>query len=203
MTDERERKKGELIDFMALAAMRGRKSSEPKPSVRVKGNGSIVGNHNSVQNDNSIHISIQPTPRQASARAPSLPIDPGGVHISDPEAVELSALVDKVIAASGKPGREVWTALNRHARVTTYRRIPRARFGECVTFMRRWLSQLGANGSGTVPELRSAIMEELQKRGLKESRAELLEQRYGVSSLRAINKAQMDDFLGFVRTLPL
>ena len=75
--------------------------------------------------------------------------------ISEEQAAELAELV-KTIAhtlterdpAGGNYYQSVWGELHRRCGVTTYRRVPAAKFGEVVTWLESWLESLRGKGDG-------------------------------------------------------
>jgi hypothetical protein len=77
--------------------------------------------------------------------------------ISEAQAAELAALV-KAIAhtlteqdpGGGNYYQSVWGELYRRYGVTTYRRVPAAKFGDVTTWLENWLGSLD-KGENTVP----------------------------------------------------
>jgi hypothetical protein len=66
------------------------KPIQDKASTRIKGNNNIVGNSNTVVHNHGAKIKVEAMP------------DPGGRHITEPECAELSQMVSKICALSGK-----------------------------------------------------------------------------------------------------
>lgn len=83
-------------------------------------------------------------------------VKPGIEHITEEQAVLLTALVGDVIETEAKlkkspaTHRAVWGALNAYCKVTKYRLIPLADFSKAEKYLRQWLGRLNSGASAPV-----------------------------------------------------
>ncbi len=132
MTDDTERKKGELVDFMAEAIKRGKRPAESMPSISVKGSGNVVGNNNSVR----ITVHSKPATR--------LVVSPSSLHISQAQAAEIKDMVDRLAKLQGHTHQKLWTTLQRRFRFTSYHLLPVDQYPEVDAYLRAWLAKSAA-----------------------------------------------------------
>lgn len=135
MTDETERKKGELIDLMAAAAARGKPLRNPataRPAVAIKGNGNIVGNHNQV------HVTVHQRP------AAKVVVTPGPLHISPAQAAEIKDMIDRLAKLQGHTHQKLWTTLKRRFNLASYHLAPLQQFPEIHAWLRARLAKTPA-----------------------------------------------------------
>ena len=65
-------------------------------------------------------------------------IKPGSGHIDDVQAAHLQSMVRCIVGKHHVPFQTVWTLLNRHAGVPSYRLTPQSEFSRCVAFLEYW-----------------------------------------------------------------
>lgn len=185
MTDDQDRKKGELINFMTAAARRGKKIEKTAPSVSIKGDGNIVGNHNIVK----VTVNTKPATKVVAT--------PGDAHISQAQAREISELVRRIVETSTKANttfQKVWSTLKRKFRFSTYHFIPAGQYSEIHAYLVAWLASNGAskpassNAGGDRKRLLARIHVEAKKRP---GGIERFKQDNGVESLSALSDDQL------------
>jgi hypothetical protein len=79
--------------------------------------------------------------------------------ISESQAAELAELVKGIAhrlserdPQETRAYQRVWSELHRRYNVTTYRRVPAAKFDEVVIWLEEWLTSLGTEREGAVTE---------------------------------------------------
>lgn len=128
-----ERKLRAILKSAKPAASKPRKRPTPKPpNIAMNGSGNfIVGDGNTIQSG--------PAPR------PRVVVEakPGVEHITDAQAAELKAIIDKIVEESASVKRKPTThaaqfrALNTAMRVTTYKLILAGQFDAAKAFLQR------------------------------------------------------------------
>jgi hypothetical protein len=85
-------------------------------------------------------------------------VKPGDEHISEDQAVTLTALVGDVVELEAKlkqkprGHRAVWGALNAHCGVTRYRLIAHGDFPKAEKYLRQWIGRLNSMASAPVKD---------------------------------------------------
>ena len=82
-------------------------------------------------------------------------VKPGEEHVTDEEKADLTRLVNEIVsleaqyrsAGSAKSHRAVWSALNKHCKVTSYHLIPLEKYEMALRFLRRWIGRLNSMSS--------------------------------------------------------
>lgn len=174
MTQDQDRRKGELIDFMAAAARRGKKPAESAPSVSIKGNGNIVGNHNQVR----VTVHTRPATRVTVA--------PGPEHITPAQAADIRDLVDRLVKLQGHTHQKVWYALKRRFRFASYHLAPAAQFAEIHAYLVAWLAQSKA------PATRETLLRRIHAQARKlPGGIDQVKLDNGIPSLKQLTDAQL------------
>lgn len=182
MTDDRDRKKGELIDFMEAAAKRGRTPAESKPSIAIKGNGNIVGNNNQVR------VTYQTRP------ATKVVVTPGAQHITQAQAAEIRDLVNRLFELQGHTHKKVWTILKRHFNFTSYHLLPATQFADVKAYLRSWLAKTPA------PKTRNTLLKRIHAQarnhpgGIEAIKATAA-QLFGSASLSPLTSQQLAELI--------
>lgn len=178
MTEEKERKKGELINFMAEAARRGKKPAESKPSIAIKGDGNIVGNNNQVR------ITVQAKP------AVKVLVTPGAQHISTAQAAEIREMVNRLAQLQSHSHQQIWTTLKRTFGFATYHLLPAEQFPAVHAYLRARLAKTPAPPGRK--SLLARIHAQAKKRpdGIAQVKATAA-QHFGTPSLSALTDDQL------------
>lgn len=66
-------------------------------------------------------------------------VQPGSLHISDANALELQQIVRMIVRQHGAPFQSVWTLLNRKMMVPSYRLTPAEGFEQARQFLEHWV----------------------------------------------------------------
>jgi len=120
---------------MAAAAARGKPLRNPataRPAVSIKGNGNIVGNHNQV------HVTVH------HRHAAKLVVTPGPQHITQAQAAEIRAMVNRLVQLQGHTHQMVWTTLKRRFNFTSYHLLPAGQFPDVHHYLKAWLAKTPA-----------------------------------------------------------
>lgn len=119
-----------------------------QPAVQVTG-----GSANVIAMNNG-HVTMIATQRHVTNT--TVEVKPGDGHISEAQAVTLTALVNDVVDLEAKlkqkpkGHRAVWGALNAHCGVTRYRLIAQTDFDKAEKYLRQWIGRLGSMASAPV-----------------------------------------------------
>ncbi|MCT4554673.1 MAG: ORF6C domain-containing protein [Pelagimonas sp.] len=146
MHDEND-PKHKITRLFEQTASKGTASKAPSPGhvISQSGAGNII-------NFGNLHLHGQ----SKSKPAQDDPVDPGGTHISDAQRAKLKALVDDIVLTEGKLKKRprsygaVWNALNKHCKVTSYRRIAFEDFEKARTYLQSWRGRLDAMKSAPI-----------------------------------------------------
>lgn len=85
-------------------------------------------------------------------------VKPGIEHITEEQAVILTALVNDVVDIEAKlkqkpkTHRAVWSALNSHCGVTRYRLISHTDFSKAEKYLRQWIGRLNSMASAPIKD---------------------------------------------------
>ena len=125
-----ETRKGEIIDFIARAAAKGRKPAPQLASSPVR----IEGNHNIVGNNNQVNFVVEKTTKRTV-------VQPGPGAITEAQAAELKELVDRIVDKKGVRHQQIWATFNRKFRLASYRMLPAREFDTAHAYLRAWVGR--------------------------------------------------------------
>lgn len=187
-----------LSDVTPAKTPRRRASTKPNTSVAsVLGTGNVVGDGNSVVN----HIVVNPP-----AQITKVVVKPGDGAIDEAQKVTLKELVDDIVALEAQLKRTprkhaaVWGALNRKMRVTSYHQIPVEKFAAARKTLDEWRGRLLSAKSAPAKlgdDHRKRRITAIQTRTRQfpngtTLRLAYLQQHFGVTSLTALDEAQLE-----------
>lgn len=188
MTD-REKKKGEIIDFLSQAAKR---RGTHQPSINIQGNGNIVGNNNT-------YIHAEKVEHKVHAE-----VRPGEEHITETQAATIQRLVGEIVRLESLARRKpksfnaVYNALNRRFGVTRYRLHRRENWPRIETYLRQWIGRLSSTASARRNDDQwrkrkyAYIKTNARQFSLHDALDALLRDRYAVTSLIELNDEDLE-----------
>lgn len=122
------------------------------PAVTIGGsNTNVIGLVQSGATVHQIHT-------QRNVVKTTADVKPGVEHITEENAVSLTALVNKIVETETKlkknptSHRAVWGALNSHCNVTRYRLIQLADFERAQKYLHQWLGRINSMASAPVKD---------------------------------------------------
>lgn len=130
-------------------------------------------------------------------------VKPGDEHISEWQASRLKKLVDEVVETEervkNKPAshRSVWSALNHHCGVTTYRLIPEEKFVTAEKYLRQRIGRLNAStravkSDGAAWRQKKYAYIKINTKGDEEWLNAHLKRHYQVESLTELDNNQLE-----------
>ncbi|MBC7953144.1 MAG: ORF6C domain-containing protein [Rhodospirillaceae bacterium] len=184
---------GKLKEIFSEATAAASKAEAPlRRSVRNKNSvRSVVGDTVAVGDNNVIVINQAPARPRVVAK-----VEPGAEHISDVQAAKLHELVGQIVDLEAKIKKRpttfkaVWTSLNSHCKVPSYRLIPSANYSRAEKYLRMWIGRITSAASAprkTGAEWRKRqyayIFTNVKQLALSDKLNKLLTAAYGVESV--------------------
>ncbi|EAM4462184.1 transcriptional regulator [Salmonella enterica subsp. enterica serovar Oranienburg] len=139
-------------------------------------------------------------------------VKPGEEHITEAQAVKLTALVAQVVEleerVKKKPAsrQSVWGKLNSHCGVTRYRLIPVDKFEKAEKFLRQWIGRLNSQPMAAISDNHSwrisrySYIKINTKGELDEWRQNYLWKHFKATSLTELSDADLDKVYRAVAT---
>ncbi|HII3689917.1 TPA: helix-turn-helix domain-containing protein [Pasteurella multocida] len=169
---------------------------------------SVIGDHNNVVYGNGTINNIKTEKIVTKTKAT---VEPNEKHISEKMARKLHDLVDEIVKLEQqlkqkpKSYQAVWSTLNRHCKVTSYRLIPLEMYEKAELYLRKWIGRL--NSSKSAPkkignEWRkkkySYIHTNVKQMGIEPLLREHIETRYAAGSLTDLSDDQLEKVYHFI-----
>jgi DNA-binding XRE family transcriptional regulator len=121
-----------------------------QPSIAFNGSSNVVG----IMNGGTVN-QIKTDRHVTTIKAD---VKPGDEHITESQAVTLTALVNEIVELETKlkqkpkTHRSVWGSLNAHIGVTRYRLIPLVSFDKAEKYLRQWIGRINSMSSAPVKD---------------------------------------------------
>ncbi|SSY80673.1 transcriptional regulator [Alysiella crassa] len=168
----------------------------------------IVGNHNTVNQVTGTQNNIT---TQKHITKTVVEISPDDNRIDEEEKAILLDLVNKIVAKEQevkrkpKTHRAVWSSLNAHCQVSTYKLIAKDDFEKAKMFLRKWLGNLNNtatskrnNPTAYRNNQYSTIHVKIKELGLEEWYRDTLKSKFGVDSSTELDEVEMKKLVTMV-----
>lgn len=170
-------------------------------NININGDIGAIGNHNTI---------VQTTKFIERKR---YILNPGEEHISEEQAFKIKELVHeayetgKLVKKNPKTIQAIWTSLNRHCKVTSYRAIKSEDFNKAITYLRKMIGMLNAapsahNKNPDWRKKRCASIHTVCKRyGFEEKRINYMKKNFSEEHLTNLNDEDLDRVYRYVHGL--
>lgn len=184
--------------------------SKPKtelPSMTTQPIQNVQGNNNNVVYDNNGIINsgtINNVTTQKHITRTKAVIEPDDKHINETMARTLQNLVKEIVEAEKqikklpKSFQAVWSSLNRHCGVATYRQIPKEKYIKAEAYLRKWLGRLASAKSAPKKlgnqwrnKKYAYIHTNIKQFGLEQWLRSYIQDKYDAESLTELNDEQL------------
>lgn len=178
------------------------------PSNNIEGNGNnVIYGDNSVINSGTIN-NIKTEKYTTKTKAI---VEPNEIHISEDTARNLQDLVKEIVELEEKVKKTpksyqaVWSSLNKHCGVATYRLIPVGKTDKAITYLRKWIGRLSSSKSapkkiGNTWRSKKYAYIKINTKGLEDWLSEHLQNKYAVGSITELSDDQLQKVYQSVAT---
>lgn len=192
-----------------ITGIRSKNAEEvSSPAKNFDGN-----NNNVIYGDNSVINSgtINNIKTEKYTTKTKAIVEPNEIHISEDTARTLQDLVKEIVELEEKVKKApksyqaVWSSLNKHCGVATYRLIPVEKTDKAIAYLRKWIGRLSSSKSapkkvGNAWRSKKYAYIKINTKGLEDWLMLHLQNKYAVSSITELDDAQLQKVYQSVAT---